>query len=61
MQHDEDSELNTDATDDQLAELRRLGVAEKDLEGLSSDDAEDWIDELRTERIDDQKFGRKGS
>lgn len=47
-----------DATEEQLAELRRLGVVEKDLEGLTCSDAEEWIDELRSERIDASKLER---
>jgi ElaB/YqjD/DUF883 family membrane-anchored ribosome-binding protein len=48
-------EAEIEATEDQLAELRQLGVAEQELLGLSSDDAQDWIDELRAKR---QNAGR---
>ena len=46
-----------DATAEQLAELRQLGVADVDLQGLTSADAEEWIDELRTQRRDAGSFG----
>jgi len=52
MPQNDDTERDTDATEEQLAELRRLGVAEVNLRGLTSEDAEEWIDELRSERID---------
>ena len=52
MPHNDEHATDLDATDDQLAELRRLGVADAELEGLTSDDAEEWIDELRTRQID---------
>jgi hypothetical protein len=58
MPRNDDIETDMDATEEQLAELRRLGIAEKDLVGLSSVDAEEWIDELRSERVDAEKFGR---
>jgi hypothetical protein len=34
-------DTDIDATEEQLAELRRLGVSEKELAGLSSTDAEE--------------------
>lgn len=52
MHPEDDDEIDMDATEDQLAELRRLGIPEADLVGLTSSDAEEWIDELRTERRD---------
>jgi hypothetical protein len=51
---------DTDATAEQLTELRRLGVTERELEGLSFTDAEEWIDELRTQRRDAGQFGPSG-
>jgi hypothetical protein len=52
-----DDQFDMDATEEQLAELRRLGVQAADLQGLSSADAEEWIDELREQRLDAGKFG----
>jgi hypothetical protein len=57
MNPQNDDQLDMDATDEQLGELRRLGIAEADLQGLSITDAEEWNDELRMERIDAEKFG----
>jgi hypothetical protein len=47
-----------DVTAEQLAQLRALGVAEADLEGLDYAEAEEWIDELRARQRDAGKFGR---
>jgi hypothetical protein len=52
-----EDEIDIDATAEQLAELRGLGISEAELEGLTWADAEEWIDELRMERIDAEKFG----
>ena len=51
-----DNGPDDDATSEQLAELRRLGISEKELQGLTFSDAEEWIDELRTERVDADRF-----
>lgn len=51
MDHPQDDRIDTDATAEQLAELKLLGVSEADLEGLSCCDAEEWIDELRAQRL----------
>jgi hypothetical protein len=53
-----DDNREIEATAEQLAELRRLGIREQDLVGLTSADAEEWIDELRAQRIDAQGFSR---
>jgi hypothetical protein len=45
-------------TDEQIRILRELGVDELTLQGMSADDADDLIDELRTER-DSGKFERR--
>ena len=58
MQSNNTYQVDMDATEDQLAELRRLGVPEAELTGLTSADAAEWIDELRTERLDAERFGR---
>ena len=55
----EDDELPIEATEDQLGELRSLGVGEQDLEGLSYEDAQEWLDELRAQRRDAGKIGRE--
>lgn len=57
MHPQDEDQIDMDATDEQLAELRRLGVADADLGGLASADADEWIDELRMERLDAEKFG----
>jgi hypothetical protein len=54
----DDDTNDIDATEDQLAELAALGISQADLEGLSSADAEEWIDELRQQRIDAGKFDK---
>jgi hypothetical protein len=55
-------ELNNEemleATEEQLAMLRDLGIANADLEELSFADAEEWIAELRGMREDAGKIGR---
>ncbi len=48
-----------EATDEQLASLRELGVAESELEDLSFADAEDWIARLRAMRDDAGRVGRR--
>jgi hypothetical protein len=58
MQSTDDDQIDIDATAEQIAELRRLGIPEADLQGLSSTDAEEWIDELRSERIDANRVDR---
>jgi len=55
-----DESIDSDATAEQLAELMRLGIAETDLEGLTSANAEEWIDELRTQRRDAGRVDRPG-
>ncbi len=57
MDPEPDDQADMEATEEQLIALRKLGVAEADLDGLSSADAEEWIDELREKRIDAGKFG----
>lgn len=57
MPRDDETERDTDATAEQLAELRRLGIPEKELDGLTFLEAEEWIDELRTQRRDADKMG----
>jgi hypothetical protein len=59
MSRNEEVETELDATEEQLAELRRFGVAENELEGLTSADAEEWIDELRSERLAAHRFERE--
>ncbi len=46
----QDDEIESEATEEQLAQLRSLGIRELDLEGLSFADAEDWIADLRALR-----------
>ena len=53
-------QTDVDASEDQLTELRRLGIADADLVGLTASDAEERIDELRTERRDADKIGLRG-
>ncbi len=60
MNSEEDEQTDVDATEDQLAELRKLGIADADLVGLTASGAEEWIDELLTERRDADKFGLPG-
>ena len=43
MKPENDEPLDIDATAKQLAELRRLDVAETDLEALTATVAEEWI------------------
>jgi hypothetical protein len=57
MNPENDEPREMDATEDQLAELRRLGVAEAELNGLAASDAEEWIDELRSRQRDAGKVG----
>lgn len=52
--HEERTEL--EITDEQCRILRELGVDEGDLLGMSMADADDLIDELRTER----EAGKRG-
>ena len=48
--YDDDNDL--EVTAEQMAILRDLGIAEKDLEDLSFAEAETWIAELRALRED---------
>lgn len=51
MNHQQtDDRTDGEAIEEQLQELRRLGVQDADLQGLSYADAEAWIDELREAR-----------
>jgi hypothetical protein len=59
MNEDED-EIDLDATNDQLAELRRHGIAESELIGLTADDAEEWICQLREKGRDPRRFDSRG-
>ena len=52
-----DDDQTIEATAEQLAELRDLGVAQSDLQGLSVAEAEDWIAELRALREDAGRVG----
>ena len=52
----QDDELETDATEDQLVELRKLGVREGELDELTYEEAEEWIASLRAKRQDAGKF-----
>ena len=47
-----------EATPEQLARLRELGIDNDELGDLSFSDAEEWIDELQTMREDAGKIGR---
>jgi hypothetical protein len=58
------TDLNEDdtlleATDEQLTELRDLGISESELEDLSFGEAEEWIAELRAMREDAGRIGRE--
>jgi hypothetical protein len=60
MSPEPDDQSEIEATEEQIEALRKLGVAEVELTGLSSADAEEWIDELREKRIDAGRFGPPG-
>ena len=47
-----DDERTLEATEEQLMVLRRLGVEEPRLDGLSYAEADEWIAELRATRED---------
>ena len=48
-----------EATDEQLTELRDLGISESELEDLSFGEAEEWIAELCAMREDAGRLGRE--
>jgi hypothetical protein len=53
-----EEEEGLEATDEQLDLLRRLGVREAELEGLSFAAAEEWIAQLQAMREDAGRIGR---
>lgn len=54
-----DDEDRLEATDEQLSLLREWGVNEEELHGLSFEDAQEWIEELRARREDAGRIGRE--
>ena len=47
----------SDATDEQIELLRELGASESDLDGLTAEDADTLISELRAQREDAGRVG----
>ncbi len=52
------NEERIEATPEQLAQLRDLGITEDEIADLSYAEAAEWIDELETMREDAGKIGR---
>lgn len=52
---DPDDERALEATEEQLTVLRRMGVEETELDGLSYADADEWIAELRAASEDERR------
>lgn len=57
-EHDEDEE-QAEATREQLAQLREWGVREDELADLTWAEANEWLDELRSQREDAGRRGRR--
>jgi hypothetical protein len=57
MPEERDANEMLEATGEQLSLLRDLGVAEKELMGMTSQDAEELIAELRAIREDAGRLG----
>ncbi len=54
-----DDDMLLEATDEQLTELRDLGISESELEDLSFGEAQEWIAELWAMREDAGPVGRE--